>query len=269
MHIHAWLGFLTNATGESMVGLLEQPESGNVDTLFECNANSLEHIHVEVLGEAVGAISASEVNKLLRKFSVAFSQSSNGKQAPQTFLLPEPLSLMTGVHLTSDITGSVTETTETAEVSSLEVALAGTEEGKISTTEAPPNIMFTQFKGSNAGACPENAGKTKVEFKVVTEWCEYKVKNDNQLEEVTYTDESEFEIAGCVFAGAPKFCVEFVAPVEKQCTQNLKLLAGAECFIKLEYKQRPTVRPNGITLSVKLKSPAGEEVIFRPKLILN
>jgi hypothetical protein len=132
IHIHTWLGYLTNASGEKMVGLLAQPENNeNVAALFECNANSLEHAHVLVLGEAVGGIAASEINKLQRSIKVQFGQSATGVQTPLTFLLPTPLSLMTNVKLTSDITGSISETTGSSEVALGTALLAGTEEGEI------------------------------------------------------------------------------------------------------------------------------------------
>jgi hypothetical protein len=128
-HRHVWLGYLTDASGEKMVGLLEQPELK--DGLFECNANSLEHVHVLVLGETVGAIPATEINKQQRSFKVEFAQGSTGIQTPQTFLLPSPLSLMTGINTTWDITGSISEKTEAAEVAEGTVTLSGTEEGEI------------------------------------------------------------------------------------------------------------------------------------------
>jgi hypothetical protein len=132
IHIHFWLGYLTNASGEKMVGLLAQPENNeNVAAKFECNANSLEHANVLVLGEAVGGILASEINKKQRSVQIFFNQSSNGVPAPQTFLLPSPLSLMTGVKLTSDITGSISEKTESSEVANGVALLSGTEEGEI------------------------------------------------------------------------------------------------------------------------------------------
>lgn len=128
---HAWLGYLTNATGEKMVGLLTQPESGSVASLFECTANAFEHAHIEILGEAVGAIPAAEINKLQKSFKIEFVQSSGGKQAPQNFLLPEPLSLMTGVHTTLDITGSISEKPEASYVQGGTLTLCEEEEGEI------------------------------------------------------------------------------------------------------------------------------------------
>jgi hypothetical protein len=110
---------------------LEQPELNGIDALFQCEANALENAHITVLGEAVGAIAASEINKLQKSFKVEFGQSSEGVQTPQTFLLPSPLSLMTGVKTTWDITGSITEKPETSEVAEGTATLAGTEEGEI------------------------------------------------------------------------------------------------------------------------------------------
>lgn len=121
-HNHAWLGYLTNAAGEKMVGMLAQPEAGGIDAEFECVANSFEHVKSTVLGEVVGAIPASEVNKSLSKFTTHF-ESTGGKQSVQTFLLPAPLSLMTGVHLTTDITGSVEEKVESGEQATGEAIL--------------------------------------------------------------------------------------------------------------------------------------------------
>jgi hypothetical protein len=112
-----------------MVGLLEQPELK--DTLFECSANALEQAHILVLGETVGAISAVEINKSQRSFKVQFDQSSGGIQTPQTFLLQEPLSLMTGIKTIWDITGSIDEKPEASEVTEGIVTLSGTEEGEI------------------------------------------------------------------------------------------------------------------------------------------
>jgi hypothetical protein len=132
VHLHVWLGYLTDAAGDKMVGLLEQPEEADdVLELFECNANSLEHAHVLVLGEAVGGIPASEINKPFKSFKVVFGQSSAGVQTPQTFLLPSPLSLMTGIKTTWDVTGSISEKTEASEVAERTNTLSGTEEGEI------------------------------------------------------------------------------------------------------------------------------------------
>jgi hypothetical protein len=131
IHIHTWLGYLTNAAGEKMVGLLAQPELNGIDALIECEANALENAHITVLGEAVGAIAASEINKLQSSIKVKFGQSSTGVQTPQTFLLPSPLSLMTGIKLTSDITGSISEKVESSEVAEGTATLSGTEEGEI------------------------------------------------------------------------------------------------------------------------------------------
>lgn len=129
MQLHGWFGYLTNAAGEKMVGVLAQPEPGS-SKLFECNLNAFEHMHVEVLGEAVGTIGLAELNKLQIKFGVEFKQAA-GSQSPQTFLLPSPLSLMTGVHTTWDITGLGSETREAAEEATSEYALLGVEEAEI------------------------------------------------------------------------------------------------------------------------------------------
>lgn len=130
-HTHAWWGYLTNAAGEKMVGLLTQPLTGSTDAEFECAANALEHVKITILGEAVGAVPASQLNTKLSKFTTVFTQSSNGVQTPQTFLLPSPLALMTGVHPTADISGTINEKSEVAEEGTEELTLLGTETGEI------------------------------------------------------------------------------------------------------------------------------------------
>lgn len=129
--IHGWLGYLTNASTEKMVGVLAQPESGSIDAEFECNANAFEHAKITVLGEAVGAVPAADVNKPQGTFHVKFEESSQGKQTPQTFLLPLPLSLMTGIHLTSDVSGSINEKPESSEFATGETILDGGETAEI------------------------------------------------------------------------------------------------------------------------------------------
>lgn len=133
------------------------------------------------------------------------------------------------------------------------MSTGGGEKQKISITPNEGNV--------GGGKCPENA-KKEVEFGAVKEWCEYRVKNENAIEEVTV---QKIEL------GLFPECVGLTCLVRKnaisipECSEALKtkLAAGASCFVAVEYNKKPAVAQK-TKLRVETKSAGG--VVARPQV---
>ncbi len=101
---------------------------------------------------------------------------------------------------------------------------------------AAPSISVTNFAWSGGGKCPEKEGK--VHFTVVGQWCEYLVKNE-AMEESEITELLQTHNEVCNF-GEGVLCLNFKVPAELECKVKLMLAAGGRCYIRLEYRKKPT-----------------------------
>jgi hypothetical protein len=98
---------------------------------------------------------------------------------------------------------------------------------------------------SNTGKCPEImiGGAPKVNFKKLTEWCEYEVVNENngpKKEEVTVEAEAFVYLAKCNAVGG---CLGFKAPAKApECNVGVKLKAKKMCYDTVEYVRKPAAQ---------------------------
>jgi hypothetical protein len=105
----------------------------------------------------------------------------------------------------------------------------------------PQNISITRVAWSGGGTCPETGGK--VHFTALNQWCEFSIKNANNVEKVTISNEGLSVKTECEFPG-DVLCLEFKKPAKvPQCAPNAMLAPkGGECYDRLEYFKKPTVK---------------------------
>jgi hypothetical protein len=246
------------------VVILLAPESGTELAKVTCGSNT-NTVEGAVVGEfpETEAFSGKQYNTGLSPLELVFnSESKNENQAITSIELSGVSMTKAELKISGFFGGKVSlETTQTisSELGGLICTFSPAE------CKAPPDIRFRQFKGSNRdGTCPER--NRQVEFTALRQWCEYEITNLG-AEEPTYTRGIAYFAVGCIVTGRPE-CVEFVAPAMMECRVNQRLRAREKCFIKLEYREVPTRRPNVASISSTLTQGL-DEVTFRPRLILN
>jgi hypothetical protein len=99
------------------------------------------------------------------------------------------------------------------------------------------NASLTPIAWSGKGECPTK--ESQVYFASLNHWCEYELKNNNPVQTLKLTSqELNLNSTECL----EKLCLGFIKGVETgqtECSAALKLAAGKDCRIRLEYQNKP------------------------------